>query len=125
MLYLHPLIRIACERTGLSASDLAFHEVFHPNMNPTDRVLGKVERIAAPFIVQREFTRQRGFVRYHYDFMYVLRVRHDDTTFNTDNYKPIRFVGLLALQELVAKQEALPDILDAYERILQVLSRQS
>lgn len=117
-------MRTACERTGLSASDLAFHEVFHPNMNPTDRALGKVERIASPFIVQREFTPQRGFVQYHYDFMYVFRVRHDDTRFNNDSYKPIRFVNLSVLRELVAKQEALPDVLDAYERILQVLNRE-
>ena len=109
------------ERLGLNPRDYRFDESFHHGIDGNTGHLGEIQRFAAPFLVQREIHRQRGFVQFHYDLIYVLRLLDDQTAFDAPKYSPVHFVDLAALREMVAQQRSFPDVLDAYRRVLATL----
>lgn len=106
------------ERLGLNPRQYNFDENFHHGIDGNTGHLGEIQRFAAPFLVQREIHRQRSFVRFHYDLIYVLRLLDDQTVFDSPKYNPVHFVDLAALQEMVAQRRSFPDVLDAYRRVL-------
>lgn len=113
------------ERVGLQPSDYTYHELFHPDLNPATKDIGKVERVPNPFIVQKEFRRQRGLKKFHYDYFYVLRLTNPKPTFLHSQYQPIRFVDKSTLEHMIASKKSFSDVLDAYERILNRISSQN
>lgn len=110
------------QRLGLLPNDYTFVEAFHPDLNRKTGVIGNVERVPTPFMVQKEIHKQRAFVKFHYDFFYVLRLQTSNHVFPENEYKPVRFVDRDTLRQLVASRETFPDVFDAYERILHVIT---
>ena len=110
------------ERIGLQSGDFVFHELFHPNLNSSSHTLGKIERIATPFLVQKELITQRGHKKFHYDFFYVLRLTKLPSCFLDNEYQPIRFVSKDTLKDIILDKECFPDVMDTYERILKHLN---
>lgn len=112
------------ERIGLNPRQYKFDDRFHHGLNTNAGNLGEIQRLAAPFLVQREMHRQRSFVRFHYDFIYVLKLLDDSVSFD-DNSKfgPIHFVDHDALREMVAQRRTFPDVLDAYNRVLAITTK--
>jgi 8-oxo-dGTP pyrophosphatase MutT (NUDIX family) len=111
------------ERTGLQPHQYGFDERFHHGLDGNSGNLDRVQRVAAPFLVQQEMRRQRAFVRFHFDFIYVLKLKENSPTFDEAKYGPVHFVGLSALREMVAQGRTFPDVLDAYERLLEISAR--
>jgi hypothetical protein len=109
------------ERLGLNPRDYKFDERFHHGINSKSGYLGEVQRQAAPFLVQRELHRQRAFVKFHYDFFYVLKLLSDDVSFADSDYQPVYFVSLDGLKEMVEQRTTYPDVLDAYQRVLEIV----
>lgn len=105
------------ERTGLSQDSYSFSQAFHPTLS-TQYALGSVERVQVPFIIQKEIRRQRFFKRFHYDFIYVLQLKDNTFTFPSNKYAPFSFVTFTMLEQMLARRETFPDVLDAYEKIL-------
>ena len=105
------------ERVGLKPDQYQLDGRFHHGLNSGN--LGAVQRVAAPFLVQRELHRQRSFIRFHYDFFYVYRLL-DVKSHQFDNVKvgPVHFADLDAISEMVAQKRTFPDVLDAYRRVL-------
>jgi hypothetical protein len=69
--------------------------------------------------------RQRSFVESHYDLIYVLKLLEENVTFRSSKYSPLHFVDMDALQEMAAQGRTLPDVLDAYRRVLDIISKVS
>jgi hypothetical protein len=109
------------ERLGLNPRQYRFDDHFHHGIDENTGHLGEIQRFAAPFLVQREIHRQRTFVRFHYDLIYVLRLLDDHTAFDSPKYDPVHFVDLAALREMVAQRRSFPDVLDAYRRVLDTI----
>jgi ADP-ribose pyrophosphatase YjhB (NUDIX family) len=109
------------ERLSLNSRAYKFDERIHDVADMNNGSIGEIQRFAAPFIVQRELHRQRGFVRFHYDFIYVLRMLDDNYEFDSPKYAPIRFFDLAALKEAAAQRRTFPDVIDAYERVLSLI----
>jgi len=112
------------ERLGLGPSQYRFDGRFHHGINENSGNLGEVQRLAAPFLVQRELHRQRAFVKSHYDFIYVLKLVADDINLDLPRYSPVHFVDIEALKEMVSQGRTYPDVLDAYRRILNASARE-
>jgi ADP-ribose pyrophosphatase YjhB (NUDIX family) len=110
------------ERLGLTPDKYVYDHHFHHGLVNSGN-LGDVERLAAPFLVQRELHRQRNFVKLHYDFIYVLRLTGQHMTFDNPRYSPVHFADLETLREMVAQGRTLPDVLDAYRRALEVIAK--
>ncbi|MBE2320699.1 hypothetical protein DVA67_032365 [Solirubrobacter sp. CPCC 204708] len=112
------------ERVGLSDSQYEFDPRFQAVDVRESPFLGRVRRVPAPFLVQVESHNQRRLVRLHYDFIYVLRT--------LGPYQPppsadvvwtnVCFVDLATLENMVQNAETFPDVLDAYKRVLRVLT---
>jgi hypothetical protein len=111
------------ERLNLNATKYEFDERFHQDLNVSSANLGEVQRLPAPFIVQREIHKQRAFVKYHYDLIYVLRLLPGQTVTSRSKYDPVRFVDLKALIDMTASGKVYPDVLDAYHRILTAIGQ--
>jgi hypothetical protein len=58
------------EEAGISEDQLEFHPLFHDPHLPISEL---VERVPRPYSVHREYRSQRGFVKFHYAFVYVCR----------------------------------------------------
>ncbi|HZB31616.1 MAG TPA: hypothetical protein VE465_15765 [Streptosporangiaceae bacterium] len=112
------------ERLGLTPNHYLFDPRFHGGLDANSGNLGEIERFAAPFLVQREIHRQRSFVKAHYDFIYVLKLRDDNVPLSPSRYRPVHFVDMAALQEMVAQKRTFPDVLDAYRRISRVAAQE-
>lgn len=113
------------ERLGLSPGQYRFDERFHHGLNVNFGNLGQIQRFPAPFLVQREMHRQRSFVESHYDLIYVLKLLEENLVFRSSKYSPVHFVDMDALQEMAAQGRTLPDVLDAYRRVLDIISKVS
>jgi len=115
------------ERLGLDDSDWSFNERFHPGLDFNVGNVGNVQRVAAPFLVQRELEKQRAFVRFHYDFIYVLRLNPGVRIAreSSDLARTHTFVDLAQLREMVIQRQSFPDVLDAYTRVVGVAGKQS
>lgn len=109
------------ERLRLEPGQYRFDDLVHKDRDINNGNLGEIQRLPAPFLVQRELHRQRTFVRFHYDLIYVLRLVHDDMAFEHSKYDPVHFVDLATLREMVAQKRTFPDVLDAYRRVLAVV----
>lgn len=112
------------ERLDLNPRDYRFDDRFHHGINGNSGNLGEVQRVAAPFLVQRELHKQRTFVDFHYDFFYVIKLLSDDILIKpAAKYQPAYFVDLDSLKEMVAQRRTFPDVLDAYQRVLNQIAR--
>lgn len=103
------------ERLGLEPADYEYDERFHPSGDWG--FLGNVERVAAPFIVQRELERQRSRIRAHYDLVYVLRLTRDRVQIDSDRYAPVEFRTLDDLVEMERLGRTFPDLVAAYRQV--------
>jgi hypothetical protein len=112
------------ERLNLSPAQYKFDERFHHGLDANSGNLGEIQRLAAPFIVQREVHKQRAFVQSHYDFIYVLKLLSDDISFKPSRYDPVHFVDLNALKDMVSQRRTFPDVLEAYKRMLDISARE-
>jgi NUDIX domain len=112
------------ERLNLSPHQYRFDERFHQTLNANSGNLGDAQRLPAPYIVQREIHKQRAFVQLHYDFIYVLRLQPYSAIHAVPNYEPVRFVDVETLKDMVSQGSVFPDVLDAYRRILQVVTKE-
>ena len=106
------------ERLGLTPQDYRYHGSFHDVNDVSYASFERVIRVPAPFLVQREKRRQRGYVKYHYDFFYVLELTNPNPIFLDNEYGPPIWVDLEELKLLVEKDKTFPDVLDAYGRVL-------
>lgn len=113
------------ERLNLSPDKYQFDERFHHGLDANTGNLGEIQRLAAPFLVQRELHRQRAFVKLHYDFIYVLKLVSDDPVVGLRRYQPVHFVGMEALRDMVNQRRTFPDVLDAYSRVLDVIAQEN
>lgn len=112
------IVRHLKERLDLERDAYDFVPEFHHGLDGSKGHLGHVERVPAPFMVQRELRRQRSLVKFHYDFIYVLRLKNPHFIFPSNEYAPIHFVTRQDLINVVKDQECPPDVLNAYEIIL-------
>jgi hypothetical protein len=110
------------ERLGLRPGQYRFDPRFHHGLDVNFGNLGQVQRFPAPFLVQRELHRQRGFVQTHYDLIYVLKLVDPDVSFAVSQYSPTQFVDMAALRDMAAQGRTLPDVLDAYRRVMAIAS---
>jgi hypothetical protein len=111
------------ERLGLTPQQYKFDDRIHQDLNPSSTNIGNIQRMQIPFMVQREIHKQRTFVKYHYDFIYVLKLLPGQAFTALPKYEPVHFVSLSGLQEMVSQGTAFPDVLDAYQRILKGVRR--
>jgi hypothetical protein len=109
------------ERLDLHPRDYRFDPVFHRFTEDTGAYIGEVRRIPAPFMVQKELHRQRAFVRFHYDLLFVLRVVDDGVVLHAGRFEPTQWVNRDALVLMVSTRRTFPDVLDAYDRLLAAL----
>ena len=109
-------------RIGLAATQYHFDPRFHHGLDSNSGDLGRVQRVAAPFMVQRELHKQRTLSRFHYDFIYVLRLSDPAPNFDKAKFAPVHFVNLGALEQMVAQRRTFPDVLDLYNRTLSVIA---
>lgn len=103
------------ERIGLKTADFQFHPKIHQVVSKA--VIGRAEKVCPPFIIQKEKTRQRRWVKYHYDFIYVLQLLNEHVAFKDNAYSP-RWVSLPEMERIDADKESFPDVLDTYRVIL-------
>jgi ADP-ribose pyrophosphatase YjhB (NUDIX family) len=115
------LVRHLEERVGLAREQYEYVRQFHHGLEDNKADLGRVERVPAPFLVQRELRRQRGFIRFHYDFVYVLRLKESAIPIATARYAPVHFVTFIEIERMVASNRSFPDIQNAYGKILRRL----
>jgi ADP-ribose pyrophosphatase YjhB (NUDIX family) len=113
------------ERLDLNPRAYRFDDRVHDMRDLNNGWLGEIQRFATPFLVQRELHRQRRFVSFHYDFIYVIRLLDDDTVFDAQKYEPAQFFDLQMLNEMVAQRRTFPDVLDAYKRVLSIVGGQA
>jgi hypothetical protein len=111
------------ERLNLHRKDYDFIRAFHPTIGHQIGDIGDVQRVPAPFIVQRELRRQRSLVKFHYDFIYVLRLTNMSIDFSRSAYTPVSFVAIAELRHMADTGRTLIDVVDAYERVLRQLAQ--
>jgi ADP-ribose pyrophosphatase YjhB (NUDIX family) len=109
-------------RIGLVPTQYHFDPRFHHGLDTNSGDLGRVQRVAAPFMVQRELHKQRTFSRFHYDFIYVLRLSDPVPNFDKAKCVPVHFVNLDALEQMITQRRTFPDVLDLYRRTLAVIA---
>ena len=114
--------RILQERVGLIPKDYRYHPAFHEVVDNQGQDFENVIRVPTPFLVQKEKRKQRGSVKYHYDFFYVLELTNPNHQFPENEYAPFIWVNPEKLNHLVEKGRTFPDVVDAYQRVLQKLS---
>lgn len=119
------LIRALRERVGLIEDDYNFHGIIHNRSRHTEGYLENVERVIAPFIIQKELRSQRLGKKYHYDFLYVLSLTNNNFVFPENKYKPFFFVDKNKLNEVRASNDTFPDVVDAYSRVLSILEKET
>jgi ADP-ribose pyrophosphatase YjhB (NUDIX family) len=105
------------ERLHLMRENYRYVEVSLAYLEPR-RSFAHLQSLPTPFIVQREVLRQRRFKRFHYDFIYVLRMKSDPISFDSTEYQPVQFVNMQRLLEYSANNETFEDVVDTYRRIL-------
>jgi hypothetical protein len=107
------------ERLQLDRNEYEYIDLSAAYFQHDKGTFSSVQRLPTPFIVQKEVVRQRRFKRFHYDFVYVLRLNPSHRgSFAGEGYDPIQFVNLEQLKGLEAKDETFPDVVDAYQRII-------
>lgn len=110
------------ERIGLAPKDYRYHPFFHEIVDNQGVDFGSVIRVPAPFLVQKEKRKQRGSVKYHYDFFYVLELTNSNPQFIDNEYAPHIWVDFDKLNQLAEKDRTFLDVVDAYQRVLRKLS---
>lgn len=77
--------QVLYRETGITPDKFVFDKIFHPDEPPfTD----SVDVVPAPYRVQREHRTQRGGVRRHYAFIYVLRTSEYSISSYLHSYNP-------------------------------------
>ena len=111
------------ERIGLRYNEYVFDMRFTPTGGYLNGNTGDVQKLPPPAIVQREMHRQRNYVKFHYAFVYVLQINSEWLPPENSKYGPMYFVGQPNLRDMVNQGRVYPDVLDSYERLLQVLAK--
>ena len=83
-----------------------------------------VQSLPTPFRVQKEVIRQRRFKRFHYDFIYVLMLTSDRSSFDASKYDPVQFVDLQQLEQMGNRGETYADVVDTYRQILYLIEHE-
>jgi ADP-ribose pyrophosphatase YjhB (NUDIX family) len=115
------LARCLMERLALAREAYEFDPRIHDGLDNVGADVGKVVRVPAPFLVQREHEPQRGGVRTHYDLFYVLKLLDRSQLTAPERYQPVRFVALSTLRDMAARSATRPDLVDGYERLVAAL----
>lgn len=105
------------EETGIT--EFEFHPKFH---NPDQMISEVVEDVPRPYSVHMEHRRQRGFVKFHYAFVYVCRSKNgiDKPLVAINEYQP-RWMNLESIYLLPKNDIPYDDIIRRYEDILRNL----
>lgn len=103
------------DRIGLKEEDYFFDPKIHEAHNK--QTIGHTQKITEPFIVQKEKRRQRYLVKFHYDFIYVARIKNDNFDFLDNDYSP-RWVDLNELDILTQQNKTFSDVIETYKLIL-------
>jgi len=115
------LIKRLAERLGLSENQYKLVDISLEKSISSADTLGRVQRIVPPVRVQKEYTRQRNFKKFHYDLIYVGFMKKHAISDTNSRYAPIRFYSYNAVRQMHARKEIPPDVLDTFGDILLTL----
>jgi len=107
--------RVLAEEANLKT--FSFHPAFHRQI---EGYSDTVTILPQPYSVQREDRRQRGFVRFHYAFVYVVIAQAADLGSPPEGYQP-RWCGKEQVTNMVAPDRPFDDVVKRYLDIISEL----
>lgn len=100
-------------RTEAGISTFEFSSLFHAKQAAYTE---SVTIVPQPYMVQREDRKQRGFVRFHYAFVYVVRCAHGNVG-AIPQYQPTWY-SRSEIEKLMSPDRPFDDVVDRYDDIL-------
>lgn len=105
-------------RMGLNKDEYELINLCEASVAGNEAQLGKASLCPCPFRIQTEHHSQRLGKQLHMDFLFVGRIRQGKKIAVAKEYQPAGFLTREQVSNLVKNQETLPDVLDAYDAIL-------